>query len=232
MESLDPVRDEELVRQARAAFESNNSEAFRATAGILLEHYRTTIAGLVYRRLSARGAERLFHDVVQDVQRDILAQLQTVRLKRGLLIAFRLTVNTACRDAVEIALRAEGYSVKSRHAVPRVAQRPDAVPYKQRVSLNQPSDETLDDATFGDVVADEITPPPDILAISRMERLERIRSLSSEQRTMLAVYGDYQDRKLKADAIAARRGLSAKQVKRYYSEACGILRQNKEYPDE
>lgn len=232
MGSLDPVSDEELVRQARASFEANNAEAFQVDAGILLERYRTTISGLVYRRLSKRGAEGLFRDVVQDVYRDILAQFQAPRLKPGFLVAFRLTVNTTCRDAVEIALRHAGYSVKSRHAEPRVAQRPDAVPYKQQVSLNQPTHEALDDATLEEVVADESTPPPDVLAISRVERIERMRSLSPEQRIRIAVYGDYQDRQLTADVIAARRGLSIKEVKRNYSEACEILRQNKEHPDE
>lgn len=232
MENLDALSDEELVRQARAAFESGSVDGFRAAARVLLKRYEKTIAGLVYRRLSIRGALRLFDDVVQEANREILAQLQAQRLKPGLLVKFGLTVNTTCRDVVEIALRHEGYTVPSRHATPRVAKRPDVVPYGKRVSLDQPANDEQDDITLEAVVADETTPPPDVVALSRAERMEWMRSLAPEQRLMIAVYGDYQDRKLKAEAIAARHGLSVAEVRRYYTEACQILRQIKEHQDE
>jgi hypothetical protein len=229
MENLDALSDEELVQQARAAFEANMADIFRKAAGTLLKRYEKTIAGLVYQRLSIRGAQRLFDDAVQDVNREILAQLQAPRLKPGLRIAFPLTVNTTCRDVVEIALRHEGYPVKSRHATPRVSQQPDAVPYAQRISLNQPTNDEYDDTTLEDEVADDTTPPPDIVAMNRAEQLEWMRSLSPDQRLMIAVYGDYQERKLKAEVIAVRRGLSVAEVRRYYTEACRILQQNKEH---
>jgi len=232
MSNLDALSDEELVRQARAAFEGNSVEEFRSAAGALLKRYEKMIAGSVYRRLFARGAERLFQDVVQDVNREILAQLQAPRLKPGLIVAFKLTVNTTCRDVVEIALRHAGYTVKSRHATPRVAKQPDVVPYAKQVSLHQPADDEDDDTTLEAVVADDTIPPPDLVAISRAEQLERMRSLSPEQRLMIAVYGDYQERKLKAEAIAARRGLPVAEVKQYYNAACRILQQNKEHRDE
>jgi len=232
MSNLDALSDEELVQQARAAFEANTAEAFRSAAGVLLKRYEKMIAGNVYRRLFARGAERLFQDVVQDVNREILAQLQAPRLKPGLRVTFKLTVNTTCRDVVEIALRHAGYTVKSRHVMPRVAKRPDVVPYGKQVSLDQPIDDEYDDTTLEAVIADDTAPSPDLVAISRAERLERMRSLSPEQRLMMAVYGDYQDRQLKADVIAARHGLSVADVKQYYNAACRILQQNKEYRNE
>lgn len=232
MVNLDALSDEELVDQARAVFEANMAEDFRTAAGVLLKRYEKTIAGRVYQWLSKRGALRLFDDVVQDANREILAQLQAARLKPGLRVAFKLTVNTTCRDVVEIALRHEGHVIPSRHATPRVAKRPNVVPYGKEVSLDQPIDDADDGITLEAVIADDITPPPDVLAISRAERLERMRSLSPEQRLMMAVYGDYQDRQLKAEAIAARHGLSVAEVKRYYSNACRILQQNKEHRDE
>jgi hypothetical protein len=232
MVNLDALSDEELVRQARAAFEANRAEDFSSAAGVLLKRYEKAIAGRVYRRLSARGAERLFKDVVQDVNREILAQLQAPRLKPALRVMFKLTVNTTCRDVVEIALRHEGYTVQSRHATPRVAKRPDAVPYAQRVSLDQPVDVEHDDTLLQETIADDSLPSPDAVAISNAERLEWMRNLSPEQRLMIAIYGDYQERRLKAEVIAARRGLPVAEVKRYYTEACRILQQNKEHRDE
>lgn len=232
MESHDTLSDEELVVQARAAFESGSADGFRAAAGTLLKRYEKIITGRVYRRLSGWGAERLFKDVVQDVNREILAQLQAPRLKPGLRTVFGLTVNTTCRDVVEIALRHEGYAVPSRHATPRVATHPDVVPPGKRVSLDQPINDEQDDAPLEAAVADDTIPTPDVMAISRVERLERMRGLTPEQRLMIAVYGDYQERQLKAETIAARRGLSVAEVKRYYNEACHILRQVKEHRDE
>lgn len=232
MSNLDALSDEELVQQARAAFEANAAEDFRSAAGVLLKRYEKMIAGSVYRRLSVWGAERLFTDVVQDVNREILTQLRAPRLKPGLRVVFKLTVNTTCRDVVEIALRHEGYVVPSRHATPRVAKRPDVVPYGNQVSLDQPTNDEHDDVLLEDVVADDRIPLPDAVIISRTERLERMRSLSPEQRMMIAVYGDYEEHKLKADAIAARRGLSVADVKQYYNAACRILQQNKEHRNE
>ena len=229
MVKLDALSDEELAQRARQAFEAKLPEDFRGAAGALLTRYEGQITGLVYRRLSHFGALHLFDDVVQDVYRDILAQLQAPRLKPALRVMFKLTVNTTCREVVEIALRREGYTVRSRHATPRVATQPDAIPHARRVSLDQPADDVYDDTTLGMSITDTTIPPPDVLAISRVERLERMRSLSSEQRLMLAIYGDYQDRGLKAAEIAARRGLSVAEVKRCYTEACRILQQNKEH---
>jgi DNA-directed RNA polymerase specialized sigma24 family protein len=226
--NLDELSDEALVQQVHAAFVADMAEDFRIAAGVLLKRYAKMIAGRVYGRLLNYGAERLFQDVVQDVNREILAQLQVSRLKPGLRTVFKLTVNTTCRDVVEIALRHEGYSVQSRHAQPRIAKQPDAVPYSQRISLAQPINEDDDNTTLEDVIADNTAPPPEVLVMDRAEQLERMRNLSAKERLMVAVYIDYQDRKLKAEAIAARHGLSVPEVKRYYTEACQILRRNKE----
>jgi hypothetical protein len=229
MVNLDALSDEELVQQARAAFEANRAEDFRSAAGVLLKRHEKMIAGCVYRRLSAWGAERLHEDVVQDVHYEILAQLRAPRLKPALRVMFKLTVNTTCRDVVEIAVRHAGHRVPSRHATPRVAKRPDAVPDSQRVSLDQPVDAEHDDTLLQETIADDTILSPDALAIGKAERLEWMRGLSPEQRLMIAIYGDYQERGLKAEAIAVRRGLSVAEVKRSYTEACRILQHNKEH---
>ena len=145
MVNLDALSDEELVQQARHAFEANTAGDFQAAAGALLKRYEKMIAGLVYRRLSRFEAQHLFEDVVQDVCRDILAQLQSPQLKPSLRVVFKLTVNTTCREVVEIALRCEGYTVPSRHATPRVAKQPNVIPQVQRISLDQPVDDEYDD---------------------------------------------------------------------------------------
>lgn len=231
MDNLDTLSDEDLVGIARTAFEQGDEEGFRAAAGVLLARYKRMIASSVYRRLSERGAEQIFSDVVQEACLNILVQLRASRLKPSLRAYFPLVVNTACRDVVEKALRHQGYSVESRHAIPRVAKRPNAVPHEQRVSLNQ-AISADDDMYLEDLVADDANPCPEEVVLSRVERLEWMRLATPEQRLMLAIYGDYIDRHLKAEQIAVRRGLTVANVRRNYTEACRILQQSKEHRDE
>jgi hypothetical protein len=208
------------------------AEDFRSAAGELLKSYQRPLPDLCIGASQYTALSTCSLTSYSDVNREILAQLQAPRLKPGLRVVFGLTVNTTCRDVVEIALRHEGYSVQSRHATPRVPQRPDAVPYAQRISLNQPVSDEHEDTTLQDTIADDTIPSPDTVVIGHAERLEWMRSLSPEQRLMIAVYGDYQERKLKAEVIAARHGLPIAEVRRYYTEACRILQQNKEHRDE
>ena len=94
--------------------------------------------------------------------------------------------------------------------------------------MHEPCLDEDDESTLEEMVSDPLQPMPDDLVVDRLERVERVRSLTPEQRMMLVIYGDYIDRRLKPTEIAARRGIPVAEVKRRYTEACRILQMTKE----
>ena len=232
MQAFEEATSEDLVRAMRQAHLNDDQSMFTTLAGVLLQRYQTYIAMKVARKLRPAELMQLAKDAAADIERRILADVRAPQAKRGMDTAFISYLNETCRDTLETFLRQEGVPVPTRHKARSDAppRRPDRVPQDARVSLDAPVAND-DDPTLGETVPDEQQQSPETVVMDRIERIERLQTLTPDQRMMVVVYGDFVDRQLKADQIAARRSISSAEVKRYYNEACSILQKAKEHRD-
>ncbi len=232
MQAFEEATSEDLVRAMRQAHLSNDQTLFTALAGILLHRYQTYIAMKVARKLRPAELIQLSKDAAADIQRRILEDARAPKAKRGMETAFNLYLNETCRDTLETFLRHEGIPIPTRHKARSDAppRQPDRVPMKSRASLDAPVSND-DDTMLGEMVADDHVSVESVV-MDRVERLERLQALTPEETMMVVVYGDFIDRQLKAEQIAVHRGISPAEAKRYYNEACSILKMAKEHHHE